>query len=187
VDFLDLQLHFVCPRIGIEASQSKEVIPLCRSSCHNRSVHVGWPATVASRVFAISDSGSSALFKLASRYRMANAHPEIIHDLLNWQPPLNTKQRLYDTVLPARMPIVLRYHPSTKNAWYRTLNQVPIPAELGISLVVAWKNSLPSLAGNVSQHNRDLCKKGFLVMREGALCVSTSPEPLHKYKCTELL
>ena len=62
------------------------------------------------------------------------------------------------------VPFVLRYTAVTATAWSRALRLAPVPKELGVSLVPAWKNALPTVSSIISRSNNGLCKG---MIREG--------------------
>ena len=158
--FLDLDIGVFSPRLCIVASQTKPVTPLCPTSCHNFDVHKSWPAAVATRVYKLSgSSGDLALESLRSRYIHANTHPFTLAVFklctsslcLPWRPRGIGGRQASNC---SRVPCVLRYHPVFKLAFQRALRLVPVPEILGLRIVAAWRNSLPSVSGFINHTNR---------------------------------
>ena len=158
--FLDMQLTLESSRIRADPSQVKPVTPLCPSSAHSPGVHRSWPPAVASRICRISTSKHEQLCVLYTRYLHANAHSFT----------LEVFRKLLDGYSPARVPngsdnpvtvMVLRYHPRFFRAFKRDLQLAPVPPEVGIRLLAAWRNALPSLASTYAKHNRTLLREGI--------------------------
>ena len=159
--FLDLSIGITTPFLTIAASQVKPVTPLCPTSCHNMGVHRSWPSAVANRVFKLSgESGEQTLKVLSKLYEHANSHPYTLAVLRSCSLSLCSSDRFrgngkrLDTDNYSRVPCVMRYHPIFKLAFRRALRSVPAPPELGIRLVPAWRNALPSLCGFINHTNR---------------------------------
>ena len=157
VDFLDMQFVVQVPSFKIEAAQEKTVTPLCATSCHSPSVHISWPNSVCNRIWSLSDSRQKALMCLYKRYVEANAHPAICSKIGAWKPKQQSVSNRGCAWL-TKFIVVLRYHPHFRTLFSTALKRVPIPPELGINIMVAWRNSLPSMGGNINMLNTRLSK-----------------------------
>ena len=182
--YLDLDIHVTVPNLTCNAAQHKVVIPLCPSSAHTSSVHRSWPGAVCNRVYTLSDEKTKALQTWQQRYIAANAHPNIVAMIRSWEPKTKPAKLSLSIEYASNATFVLRYHPSFKQAFSRALHIVPVPKELRLKVMPAWKNSMPSLCGIVDKTNRVLCSRDN-EMREGTMCVST--QSLHKYTLGILL
>jgi len=147
--FLDLSVKVCIPNFLVSALQEKHIKPLSPSSAHADSVHSSWPRAVAKRVHTLSGGSSLAMQTLIHRYKMAGADPATISSLVSWNlrksMPVNP-----GSSLPAA-PLVLRYHPAFKSAFYKALKAAPPPGEIGYRIVPCWKNALPSLGGHINR------------------------------------
>ena len=76
-----------------------------------------------------------------------------------------------DRSVGTNIPFVMRYHPILKHAFRRALQHCPIPKELDISIMPAWKNATPSIASHISHCTRNAIA-GRVGGPEGILCVS---------------
>ena len=123
--------------------------PLSPSSAHADSVHSSWPRAVAKRVHTLSSGSSVAMQTLIHRYRMAGADPATIACLVSWNLD-NSRPVNPGSSLPAA-PLVLRYHPAFKSAFYKALKAAPPPGEIGYRIVPCWKNALPSLGRHINR------------------------------------
>ena len=149
-------MYIQTPRLAVEAAQSKPVIPLCRSSAHSYAVHSSWPSSVYNRVWRLSHNKDLALRTLHARYVAADSHHVVLNQIANWSHrPKSVCNKV--SARMTRVPIVLRFHPAFRRAFFQTLSEVPIPKELNLEILVAWKNSLPSLGGLLDRHNSHLC------------------------------
>jgi hypothetical protein len=183
--YLDLNVLNAVPRLGVQCCQDKPALPLCPTSAHVPHVHRSWPTSMCKRVVSLSDSPAQACDQLLSRYKLANAHPftlNLLDDAISSSLSLESFIRASD-VPPSifrRETFVCRYHPSLRVIMNRAIKAVPPPKELGIILMPAWRNFLPSLKSKLDK--RFVCREG---RREGALCVShnTLSMPLQYYTC----
>jgi hypothetical protein len=159
--FLDLQLTVASPRLLICASQVKPVTPLCPTSAHNFNVHRGWPSAVIDRISSLSGGSDESLSVLYRRYQYANTHPYTLALFKSCAVARKSAQvkpksvsSLSNCDTRSRCPFVLRYHPLFKVAFGRTLKRVPVPPELNVRVMPAWRNALPSVIGHLNRCSR---------------------------------
>ena len=188
--FLDIVVHVVVPQLRCEANQEKPITPLCPTSCHQPSIHFAWPNAVCQRVHSLSDNKELALSLLVRRYVYANAHPLTTRLFSSWEPRRPKPKIESGTDPPNRAVFVLRYHPIFAKLFYRALHTTPLPPELNLKVLPAWKHALPSIATVVAKSNRRACnsiserREG---RREGSLCVSNLTEtPLRNFTFASL-
>lgn len=155
--FLDLSVRVLVTFCCVSASQHKPVTPLCPTSAHFPSVHKSWPNSVSRRVHILSGGDWSEHKLLCSRYQLACAHPYTLKLFETWtdlQPARSIAPVLEG---PALVPFVLRYHPCTRWALWRTMQLVPVPQELNIVLRPSWRNALPSLQALIRRATHQSC------------------------------
>ena len=170
--YLDLDICVQVPTLNVQCNQAEVATPLCPTSAHVFHIHTSWPGSMRSRVIQLSDDKSLALCQLNTRYTMANAHPLTL-DLLGRfeKSALASVSRFVSSSVPSpqapfREPLVCRYHPLLRTILNRTIKCVPPPAELGLRLMPAWRNYLPSMSSKVV--GTGVSREG---RREGTLCV----------------
>ena len=106
----------------------------------------------------LSSSLVSSLQVLCQRYAMANAHPYTLDLLSEASKRFSEAQTsVYGpdahSAVPVTLTCVCRYHPVFRRAFTRALTLVKPPAELGIKIWIAWKNTLPCVSTYVNKHN----------------------------------
>jgi hypothetical protein len=181
--FLDLNILVCVPRLIINASQVKPVVPLSTASAHNPSVHTAWPKAITNRVVSLSDNRALAKSVLLERYRAAGAD-SLTLELLNDSAPRASSKSASDPDTRCHNTI-LRYHPASHRAVSRALDLVPIPQHLGMKIRPAWSNALPSLEGLTAKAVNKVCREGLPKRQteEGGLCVpfNSAHDQLHTY------
>ena len=157
--FWDLQVKLTVPCMSIQAAQQKTVLPLCSSSCHSFAVHKSWPLSVLHRVLTLSDDRMAAYDLLCKRYLMANACPSVLQSLLDSRSLVqdlgdcHEKSQVLNTRLAKPMFVfVLRFNQVFQRAFTRALSLAPLPADINLRVVAAWRNSAVSVSGSVNRH-----------------------------------
>jgi hypothetical protein len=183
--YLDLCIEVRSPRLQLSAMQDKVVTPLCPTSAHCPNVHKSWPSSICSRVFSLSGQDPGSLRSLYLRYELGNTHATTLDLISGWRPRVSSSNGERARLACDNVPFVLRYHPILKLAFDRALKQVPVPPELGVHCMAAWKNALPCISSYINRCNRMSCSVGKVV---GSLCVSynTSSRSLHEFRMSEL-
>ena len=156
-DFSDTRVQLTVPYMSVEAAQVKPLIPLRATSGHSSSVHKSSPWSVCAHIWKLSDCKLEALRLLVSRYEDANAHPHVISQIQAWTPQSKCN---VGSVGKTRCVLVLRYHPNFRKVLFRALALAPVPLELNLEVLVAWRNLLPSVAGGIESHNLFLSGHG---------------------------
>jgi hypothetical protein len=121
-----------------------------------------------------------AISVLAGRYRLANSHPGIVNRLISWQPKSLSNG---GSAGQTRAIWILRFHPVFKTIFNLALRLTPIPRELELQILVAWKNTLPYLSGGIEKLNITHAQKGWVAdgHEEGALFVCLSHSILQNF------
>ena len=169
VEFLELGISIdsTTRNILVQPLLNKIPIPLCRSSCHEKGVHISWPSAVRNRAVVLAHDRSRVVADLLSAYAQT-IHGDDFSSLMH-----RTRSQAHISDSLEIVNWVLRFHPCIHSAVRSILRAVPLPAHLGLRIRPSWSNALPSIEGVIATANSDTTfdNNGFL-RREGSSLLS---------------